>query len=138
MVRIGHLDWWSGLVGRRQCTCCNLADPHHVDGLILFVDGIVYRLRGRSWLMTQRREFPLLVLASVAVWLIFETYNLHLRNWRYEGLPVNTLARDTGYFWSFATIIPGVFEIVDLVLALIERVGKQEEESHSGVRTGPA
>ncbi len=107
-------------------------------GLILFVDGIVYRLRGRSWLMTRRREFPLLVLASVAVWLIFEAYNLHLMNWRYEGLPTNTLARDIGYFWSFATIIPGVFEIVDLVLALIERLRNQEEESHSGVRTGPA
>ena len=39
-------------------------------GLILFVDGIVYRLRGRSWLMTRRREFPLLILASVAVWLM--------------------------------------------------------------------
>ena len=51
-------------------------------GLILFVYGIVYRLRGRSGLMTRRREFPLLILASVAVWLIFEAYNLHLRNWR--------------------------------------------------------
>ena len=67
-------------------------------GLILLVDGIVYRLRGRSWLMTRRREFPLLVLASVAVWLIFEAYNLHMKNWHYEGLPANTLARDIGYF----------------------------------------
>jgi hypothetical protein len=107
-------------------------------GLILLVDGIVYRLRGRSWLMTRRREFPLLILASVAVWLIFEAYNLHMRNWRYEGLPASTLARDFGYFWSFATIIPGVFEITDLVLALIERVGKRGSESRSPSRTGPS
>ncbi|MEN8133384.1 MAG: hypothetical protein ABFS45_25080 [Pseudomonadota bacterium] len=107
-------------------------------GLVLFVDGIVYRLRGRSWLMTRRREFPLLILASVAVWLIFEAYNLHMRNWRYEGLPASTLARDFGYFWSFATIIPGVFEITDLVLALIERVGKRGSESRARSRTGPS
>ncbi len=106
-------------------------------GLILFVDGIVYRLRGRSWLMTRRREFPLLILVSVAVWLIFEAYNMHMRNWRYEGLPASTLARDFGYFWSFATIIPGVFEITDLVLALIERVGKRGSESRARSRTGP-
>ncbi len=48
-------------------------------GLILFVDGIVYRLRGRSWLMTRRREFPLLVLASVAVWLIFRNCPLEMK-----------------------------------------------------------
>ena len=107
-------------------------------GLILFVDGIVYRLRGRSWLMTRRREFPLLILASVAVWLIFEAYNLHMRNWRYEGLPAIALARDIGYFWSFATIIPGVFEIVDLAMALIERAWKPEKERLSMSRAGPS
>jgi hypothetical protein len=107
-------------------------------GLILFVDGIVYRLRGRSWLMTRRREFPLLILASVAVWLIFEAYNLHMRNWSYDGLPASALARDIGFFWSFATIIPGVFEIVDLVLALIERAGKPGEKSSSISPTGPS
>jgi len=106
-------------------------------GLILFVDGIVYRLRGRSWLTTRRRELPLLILSSVAVWLIFEAYNLHLRNWRYEGLPTSNLVRDVGYFWSFATIIPGVFEIADLVLALIERAGKRKDELRSMSATGP-
>lgn len=90
-------------------------------GLILLVDGIVYRMRQRSWLMTQRKEFPLLLLVSVGVWLIFEAYNLHLRNWRYEGLPESNLMRDFGYFWSFATIIPGVFEITDLIEAVLER-----------------
>lgn len=106
-------------------------------GLILLVDGIVYRLRGRSWLSTRRREFPLLLLASVGVWLIFEAYNLHLRNWRYEGLPDDLLVRYFGYFWSFATIIPGVFEIADLVQALLARSKKQEVKQHSDSITGP-
>ncbi|GMR10940.1 MAG: hypothetical protein BMS9Abin28_1764 [Anaerolineae bacterium] len=107
-------------------------------GLILLLDGIVYRMRGRSWLMTRRREFPLLILASVAVWLVFEAYNLHLMNWRYEGLPESSLVRDTGYFWSFATIIPGVFEIVDLVQALMDRAGKERSERQSTAPTGPS
>ena len=107
-------------------------------GLILLVDGIVYRMRGRSWLMTRRREFPLLILASVAVWLIFEAYNLHLRNWRYEGLPASSLERNFGYFWAFATIIPGVFELADLVQAIIERIGKPERDNERKSQTGPS
>ena len=106
-------------------------------GLILFVDGIVYRLQGRSWLTARRREFPLVVLASVAVWLLFEAYNLHLRNWRYEGMPEISLVRDFGYFWSFATIMPGVFEIVDLVQALMDRIRTPGNEPRSMSPTGP-
>ena len=90
-------------------------------GVILLMDGLVFRLRGRSWIMSRGRELPLLALASVGVWLIFEAYNLHLRNWRYEGLPESSLVRDLGYFWSFATIMPGVFEATDLALAILER-----------------
>ena len=90
-------------------------------GVILLLDGIVYRLRGRSWLMNRRREFPLLVLSSVGVWLLFEAYNQRLVNWLYRGLPASELQRNLGYFWSFATIMPGVFESSDLVLAFLER-----------------
>jgi len=88
---------------------------------IAFADGLVFRLRGVSWLASRRREFPLLVLASVGVWLLFEAYNLHLRNWVYLNVPADPLVRDLAYFWSFATIMPGVFETSELALALLER-----------------
>ena len=91
------------------------------SGYILALDGVNFRLRGLSWLTTRRREFPLLVLLSVAVWLVFEGYNLHLVNWVYRGLPSRALVRDFGYFWSFATIMPGVFQTADFVEALFER-----------------
>ena len=91
------------------------------SGYILALDGVNFRLRGQSWLTTRRREFPLLVLLSVAVWLIFEGYNLHLVNWVYRGLPSRAVARDFGYFWSFATIMPGVFETADFVEGLFKR-----------------
>ncbi|MGH2621193.1 MAG: hypothetical protein ACRDHG_11585 [Anaerolineales bacterium] len=105
-------------------------------GVILLMDGLVFRLRGRSWIMSRRRELPLLVLASVGVWLIFEAYNLHLRNWRYEGLPDSSLVRDLGYFWSFATIMPGVFEAADLCLAILERRRSPERNPESTWRVG--
>jgi hypothetical protein len=90
-------------------------------GYILAVDGFVHRLSGDSWLTRRRREFPILAFLSVGIWLIFEVYNLRLRNWHYLGLPSEPFLRDLGYFWSFATIIPGVFETSDLVKALLRR-----------------
>jgi hypothetical protein len=95
--------------------------PIQWTGYILLADGLVFRLTGASWLMRRRREFPLLVLASVGVWLLFEAYNLHLQNWIYAGVPRLPIVRDLAYFWSFATIMPGVFETADLLAALLGR-----------------
>lgn len=91
------------------------------SGYILTVDGFNYRMAGDSWLTTRRREFPLLCLLSVAIWLLFEVYNFHLQNWTYQGVPENPLLRDIGYFWSFATIMPGVFVTADLAKNLLAR-----------------
>lgn len=106
-------------------------------GLIVLVDGLVFRLRGRSWLTARIRDFPLLLLLSVGVWLIFEAYNLHLQNWHYLGLPDRAPVRDFGYFWSFATIMPGVFQVSELVEGLLERLGRAGD-APTGRRVGPA
>lgn len=90
-------------------------------GYALTADGLVHRLTGRSWLSTDRREFPFLAVLSVGVWLLFEAYNFHLRNWYYTGMPADPRVRDFGYLWSFATIMPGVFETGDLLSALTRR-----------------
>jgi len=45
---------------------------------------------------------------SVPLWLVFEAYNLRLRNWTYVGLPANPLVRGIGYVWAFATIWPAI------------------------------
>ena len=84
-------------------------------GYILFVDAIVLRVRGRSRLSSNPREIPFLLLISVGVWLLFEAYNLHLKNWLYLGLPIEPFQRNLGFFWSFSTIMPGVFVTIDLV-----------------------
>ncbi|MEW6566973.1 MAG: hypothetical protein AB1449_02165 [Chloroflexota bacterium] len=95
--------------------------PIQWTGYILLADGFVFLLTGDSWLTGHRREFPLVTVLSVGIWLLFEAYNLHLRNWYYVGLPSNPWGRTMGYFWSFATILPGVFETADLVGALVGR-----------------
>lgn len=95
--------------------------PWMWTGYILAADGAVHALGGESWLVARRREFPLLILASVAVWLVFEAYNFHLRNWTYRGLPEISWVRDVGYFWSFATIMPGVFISAALIEAAFLR-----------------
>ena len=84
-------------------------------GFILFADAIVYRARGHSWIRSAPREFVLLAVVSIPLWLVFEFYNLYIDNWYYEGLPENWWLRMFGYAWSFATISPAIFEGADLV-----------------------
>jgi len=84
-------------------------------GYILTIDALVARRRGSSWLTSRRTEVPLLLLLSVGVWLLFEAYNFHLKNWYYVHVPVDAWVRAIAFFCSFATIMPGVFETADLV-----------------------
>ena len=87
-------------------------------GYILLADAAVYSLKGSSRLSDSGREFLLLALTSIPLWLIFEAYNLRMQNWAYVGLPSNVLLRSFGYAWSFATIWPAIFETADLLQAM--------------------
>jgi len=107
-------------------------------GYILAMDGLVYRFEGSSWLTSRRREFPLLVLLSIGVWLIFEAYNFHLKNWYYDGVPANPYLRDLSYFWSFATIMPGVFLTSELVELALLRLRSAAPGRQRPIRIGPA
>jgi len=95
--------------------------PFAWTGYILLLDGIVYRLRGSSWLTANRSEFVFLSIASIPLWVVFEGYNLLISNWHYVNLPVNPVVRYFGYAWAFATISPGIFETAELVAAVRSR-----------------
>ncbi len=90
-------------------------------GYILFIDALVFRLRGRSLLMTNRVEFVLIALISIGSWWLFEFYNaprfwksdLELW-WHYHNLEPNLFLRRAGYDWAFATIFPAMFETAEL------------------------
>jgi hypothetical protein len=84
-------------------------------GFILFADSVVYRARGRSWLRSSPREFVGLALVSIPLWVVFEGYNLLIRNWYYTGLPRSFWLRQFGFAWAFATIWPAMFEAAELV-----------------------
>ncbi len=82
---------------------------------IAVIDGAVRAVRGRSRLYDCPREFFLMAVLSVPLWLIFEGYNLRLQNWEYVGVPLQPALALLGYGWSFATITPGILETADLV-----------------------
>ena len=84
-------------------------------GFIIFADAVVYGARGDSWMRSSPREFAALCLVSIPLWLVFESFNLVLRNWHYVGLPENLVLRTVGYAWSFATIWPAIFEGAELI-----------------------
>ena len=83
-------------------------------GFIVFADSWVYRARGDSWMRSAPREFAGLALISIPLWILFEGYNLVIRNWYYTGLPENFWLRQFGFAWSFATIWPAIFEAAEL------------------------
>jgi hypothetical protein len=95
-------------------------------GFIIFADAVVFRARGNSWIRSSPREFAALCLVSIPLWLVFESFNLVLRNWHYVGLPENIVLRVAGYAWSFATIWPAIFEAAELISVLrAEQAGRE-------------
>ena len=92
--------------------------PFAWTGYVLLVDGLVYRLRGSSWITTNFREFVFLAIVSIPLWVVFEGYNLLIENWHYINLPKSVVVRYFGYAWAFATISPGIFQTAELIAAL--------------------
>lgn len=51
-----------------------------------------------------------MVFFSATLWFFFELYNSRLHNWSYVGVPAERWIRWPGYFVSFGTVLPGIFE----------------------------
>jgi hypothetical protein len=86
---------------------------------ILFLDGLLVRLKGKSWLLERPRDFLKMFFWSTTVWLVFEALNLVLKNWGYvDVMPVGWV-RWSGYVLAFATVLPGVL----LTAAVIDALG---------------
>lgn len=87
-------------------------------GYLLVVDAALWSLQGRSRLRSDFRSFAHMAFWSVPLWLIFELYNVRLKNWTYIGIPHQLAIQLLGYVWAFATILPALFLTADLFLAL--------------------
>ncbi|MDI7262044.1 MAG: hypothetical protein QME90_19280, partial [Thermodesulfobacteriota bacterium] len=85
---------------------------------ILFVDAIIYRLKGNSLFINRRKEFFLLIPWSIFIWLIFEGSNLALENWYYINVPHSTLERWLGYAIAYSTVLLGIFETMEVLETL--------------------
>jgi len=114
---------WTGLVVLLVSEAAMLArvepfwtwhTPIAWTGYILFVDAVVWKRRGSSWIRSAPAEFAFLAIVSIPLWLLFEFYNLFIDNWHYLNLP-DPPWRYVGYAWAFATIWPAIFETGDLV-----------------------
>ncbi|HEY2932556.1 MAG TPA: hypothetical protein VGK99_12500 [Acidobacteriota bacterium] len=70
--------------------------------------------------------YCLLVLFSAAFWFVFELYNVRLHNWIYRGVPMERAVRWPGYFISFGTVLPGVFETVRWLEGRFQGAGRDE------------
>jgi hypothetical protein len=101
-------------------------------GFIIFADAIVFRARGDSWIRSAPREFAALALVSIPLWLVFEAFNLVLRNWHYVGLPEQPALRYFGYAWSFATIWPALFVGAELIAVARARAGQAGKAGQAG------
>jgi hypothetical protein len=85
-------------------------------GYILFVDGLMFKLKGRSLLLTDRLELLLVAIISIGGWWLCEFYNAprfwksdYEIWWHYHHLEPNLMLRRVGYDWAFATIFPLLF-----------------------------
>src|SRR4030043_746409 len=85
---------------------------------IFTIDAIFYRLKGNSLFINRRKEFFLMIPWSVFIWLVFEGTNLSLENWYYINLPHSTLERWLGYAIAYGTVLPGIFETMELLETL--------------------
>jgi hypothetical protein len=85
---------------------------------IRFLDGLLYWLKGESWLISRPRDLMRMFFWSVTVWLVFEAFNLVLRNWGYIGVEPTGWVRWSGYAMAFATVLPGVLLTAEVLAAL--------------------
>jgi hypothetical protein len=136
---LGFRSYSYGLLGALIMVVSEIGMLRHVEpfwswhtpiawtGYILFVDALVLKRRGNSWLHDARAEFVFLAVVSVPLWLLFEWYNKYfLHNWHYINLPENLALRYFGYAWSFATIWPAIFETGDLIASFREMPGAKD------------
>ncbi len=89
--------------------------PLSWTGYIMFMDALLFRLTGFSYILKKRREFLWMLPWSVLVWLLFEAYDLYMNNWYYIGTPDSIPLFWLSSAWSFSTIIPGILLTYEFV-----------------------
>jgi hypothetical protein len=105
---------------------------------LLFLDGLLGRLTGGSWLFSRPRQVFRVFFWSVTIWLVFEAANLVLKNWAYEGLTATWWLRWSGYTLAFATVLPGLLLSSQVLKALGAFQGLRGRALQPGMSWPPA
>ena len=89
-------------------------------GYILTIDALVYKLRKNSLISNRINNFLGMVVISALFWWIFEFINAAIGNWSYNSLEGigGSAARNLFGTLSFATVLPALFETVELIRSI--------------------
>jgi len=104
---------------------------------ILLADNLLLKLRGRSLLTGSRAKFWAMLPISVFIWLLFESYNLVIKNWSYNAAPPQIWQRWPGYALAFSTVLPGILITSDLVDLIFGRSSKPAAWEHESLTEQP-
>jgi len=87
-------------------------------GYIFVIDALVYKIRRRSLLSNNLFQFVGMCVASAFFWLVFEGINYFAGNWKYgSNVPVSSFFSIFALL-SFSTVLPALFETVELFRSL--------------------
>jgi hypothetical protein len=89
---------------------------------IFVIDFAVCKLRGASLLRDRPKEFLFLSVWSVPLWMLFEAVNLRIQNWYYVMAPWSFSWGVLFLLLAFGTVLPGIFETMELMVGLIEKL----------------
>jgi hypothetical protein len=87
-------------------------------GLILFLDGLLWWRWHEGLILKKPREFIILLFWSAVIWFFFECWNLRLKNWYFVGVPPEGLWPHVEAYLDFATVLPGMFLVYQLLCQL--------------------
>jgi hypothetical protein len=77
-------------------------------GYLLLIDGWIWERGYYSYFKNAQREWPMLLLFSVLIWVMFETFNFPAHAWTYQNMPKDLLVKGLVFAWAYATIIPAL------------------------------
>jgi len=80
-------------------------------GYILFIDALVFKLKGKSLISSGLNKFLLVIMISIPIWSVYEFYNFIVQNWVYINYSLIV------HLVDFTIILPALLESRDLFMA---------------------
>jgi len=97
---------------------CDWTTPLCWSGYNLFIDSIINRIKGSSLVYNRRKDFCVQIISSIFFWIIFDAYNLHIKNWEYIGLPNKFILLSIYIGIANGVAIPGTLLTCELISTL--------------------